>query len=232
MKIEFIPNNAVETLLAPVPAVTMLPDWYKKMSPFIGQNQKQEAYADGNKNVTIKWCNPFGDALAAGYFILLENEIQVTQRDNKAYFIWHRGGKDVIENHNSEQFSKDLIPEGYETTGFKFKNLWGIKTPAGYSTIFSHPLNGYQTPFLTLSGLVETDTYNAPVNFPFLIQKNFDGTIPAGTPIAQVIPFKRENWKSEIAEFSPTRVEGIRATFDRHISRPYKRLHWKRKEYK
>jgi hypothetical protein len=33
---------------------------------------------------------------------------------------------------------------------------------------------------------------------PFFVVKGFTGIIPAGTPYAQMLPFKRENWESEI----------------------------------
>ena len=55
-------------------------------------------------------------------------------------------------------------------------------------------------PFTIFSGVVDTDTYQVPVAFPFVLKEpNFEGMIPAGTPIAQVIPFKRESWKMEIS---------------------------------
>ena len=44
--------------------------------------------------------------------------------------------------------------------------------------------------------MVDTDKYPIPVHFPFLLKKNFEGLIKQGTPIIQVIPFKRESWKS------------------------------------
>jgi hypothetical protein len=51
-----------------------------------------------------------------------------------------------------------------------------------------------------MPGIVDTDTYNAAVNFPFVLNEpnKFEGLIPAGTPIAQVIPFKREFWEMSI----------------------------------
>ena len=47
--------------------------------------------------------------------------------------------------------------------------------------------------FEVLSGFVDTDTYVAPVNFPFVATAG-DGihTLPKGTPLIQVIPFPRE----------------------------------------
>jgi len=58
-----------------------------------------------------------------------------------------------------------------------------------------------ESAFTILPGVVDTDTYTAPVNFPFVLNDiNFEGIIPAGTPIAQVIPFQREEWQMEIGK--------------------------------
>jgi hypothetical protein len=37
---------------------------------------------------------------------------------------------------------------------------------------------------------------------PFFITKDFVGLIPKGTPFAQIVPFKRESWESEVITFS------------------------------
>jgi predicted membrane-bound spermidine synthase len=56
-----------------------------------------------------------------------------------------------------------------------------------------------ESPFTILPGIVDTDTYTAPVNFPFVLNDiNFEGLIPAGTPIAQVIPIKRDEWQMSL----------------------------------
>lgn len=234
MKINFIPtiDNSDNKLLAPIPAVRNLPNWYKAKKPLIGDTKKHHKNPDGTKNVTIKWCNPFGDALGSGYFMLLENDVQLTQVNGTQDFVWSRGGSQFIGSHSKEQISPELIPKGYSQDPWKFLNFWGIQTPPGYSTLFTHPMNRTELPFLTLSGVVDTDDYNQPVNFPFIIKNDFEGIIEAGTPIAQVIPFRRENWQAEIQDYDPKKVAGINAKFSRKIFRPYKLGYWKRKEYK
>lgn len=238
MKIKFIPtmDNNNGNLLEPIPAIKSLPHWYKAKKTFYDNpefysSEKFEASPNRNKNVTIKWCNPFGDALGSGYFILLENDVQVTQSNGTPEFVWFRGGDNFIGKHDKEQISPELIPKGYSQEPWKFINFWGIKTPPGYSTLFTHPMNRTELPFLTLSGVVDTDDYNFPVNFPFIIKDNFEGIIEAGTPIAQAIPFKREEWKTEIDEFDPNFIED-QLKYSRRIFRPYKRGYWKRKTYK
>jgi hypothetical protein len=82
----------------------------------------------------------------------------------------------------------------------KWMNAWSIKTPPGYSCLFTQPFHRNSV-FTILDGVVDTDTYTAPVHFPFTFNDwGFEGLIPAGTPIAQVIPFKRESWEMEIGK--------------------------------
>lgn len=233
-KIEFRAwyENKNGVLLEPKPTITSLPEWYKKKKPLMNDAQKHVVNPDRTKNVTVKWCNPFGDALGAGYFLFLENDISVTVENGVQDLTWINGGKNFISTHAKEQVAPELIPEGYSDQPWKFMNPWAIKTPKGYSTTFTHPLNRPELPFITLAGVVDTDDYNLPVHFPFLIKANFEGIIEAGTPIAQVIPFKRESWKAEIIDFDPDKKIQIEAPFLRKIFRPYKLLYWKRKEYK
>jgi hypothetical protein len=37
-----------------------------------------------------------------------------------------------------------------------------------------------------------------PVLFPFMMKNNFSGVVPAGTPVVQIVPFKRDDWKSNV----------------------------------
>jgi len=234
MNINFIPFHKSEnnSLIKPIPSLKNLPDWYKAKSPFTDGSKRDYAFPNGTRNVTVKWCNPFGDALGSGYFILLENDIQVRQIDGEENFVWTRGGDGFVGEHGKEQISPELIPEGFSHNPWKFKNFWGIQTPPGYSTLFTHPMNRFEFPFLTLSGVVDTDDYHQPVNFPFVIRKGFEGIIESGTPIAQVIPFKRDSWKANFETYSQDRLDEIQTPFRRVISRTYKRGYWKKKEYK
>lgn len=233
MDIKFQQFTAIKTpTLKPIPAVSSLPQWYKNLSPFT-DGKREKFYPDGTKNITIKRCNPVGDSLSAGYFLVLENSIAVEKTNSDVPKItWHRGGNEFITQHHKNQIHSDLIPKGYSPQAFKFKNDWSIQTPNGYSVLITHPMNRYSEPFLTLSGIVDTDTFHQAVQLPFFIRSDFEGLIEAGTPIAQVIPFKRESWKAKFLEHSKEFFEEKESEFHRSMHRFYKRFHWKRKEYK
>ena len=55
------------------------------------------------------------------------------------------------------------------------------------------PLNRHQPVFQLFSGVVDTDTYQSLIHFPF-VATAADGvyTLEKGTPLVQVIPFRRE----------------------------------------
>jgi hypothetical protein len=115
----------------------------------------------------------------------------------------------------------------------KWNNPWSIKTPKGYSTLFVQPMHR-ESMFTILPGIVDTDTYTAPVNFPMVINDpDFEGLIPKGTPIAQVIPFKRDDWQIELGSTKELKKQYKHQQklqtkfFDR-----YKTMFWTSKNYK
>jgi hypothetical protein len=145
---------------------------------------------------------------------------------------WASGGADFIGSHSIKQFSSSMIPSGYSENAYKFNINWAIKSPTGYSILVVHPLNRGDMPFQTLSGIVDTDDYNMPINLPFLLKSDFEGIIEAGTPIAQLIPIKREFWSHKIEEFDEIFSSQVSKKFFTKIYRVYKNLFWKRKDYK
>ena len=86
----------------------------------------------------------------------------------------------------------------------KIMNPWVIKTPPGYSCLFVSPLNNSDDRFSIVSGIVDTDTYEGQINFPIIFNGDkypvLNTTLTKGTPYAQIIPFKRDNWSMEIKE--------------------------------
>jgi hypothetical protein len=91
-------------------------------------------------------------------------------------------------------------PMGYHEVHFAWWADWAVELPAGYSALYSQPFNRFELPFITTSGIIDNDKVHLPGTMPFFVAKGFQGILPAGTPYAQIIPFKRENWESEIVD--------------------------------
>ena len=114
---------------------------------------------------------------------------------------------------------------------YKWTNHFYLKTPKGYSTLFVHPLNRTDLPFYSLNAVVDTDDFPLTVQFPFLIKKDFNGLIPAGTPIMQAIPFKRDDWKMSFPKENESyEYEHFWNWFEPPMAK-YKRFFWKKKRY-
>ena len=244
MKITFTNTSGID-IEQPQPASKFIPDWYKNMESYIGKEKKPNG--SGGANVTIKRCMPVFDAITAGYIITLPADVYVSIKEyetrdaetgklikdlpveKKQHFEWSSLG--LVSFHIVEQAPEHPArkPHAYP----KWMNPWAIKTPKGYSVLFTQPMHR-ESVFTILPGIVDTDTYTAPVNFPFVVNDpNFEGLIPKGTPIAQVIPFKREDWQMEIgSEKELIEQNSIVQKLKTKFFDRYKSMFWSRKEYK
>jgi hypothetical protein len=211
----------------PVPASKIIPDWYKEMDSYVQGKRKPDG--NGSTSPTIKRCMPVFDSIVAGYIITLPADVYVSIRDGSQYFEW--ASFNLVTFHPIEQAPDHPSRNKYNYP--KWTNPWSIKTPKGYSTLFVQPFHR-ESMFTILPGIVDTDKYYAPVNFPFIVNDpEFEGLISKGTPIAQVIPFKRESWsmrfggEKEIKEqlLVTSRLQTV--FFDR-----YKNMFRSKKEYK
>jgi hypothetical protein len=188
-KIKFFSSKTEVDLLKPFPASKAVPDWYRKMPRVIEGIQ------------TVKTCVPVLDILTAGYMIPLPASVK-----------WDEASKDFLSqtsfeinsDHYPTQTQGVPVSEEYDPQPHKWINYWFIKTPPGYSTLFIHPANRQDLPFYSFSGIVDTDEHPLIINFPFLWKKDFRGIVPAGTPMIQAIPFKRDDWTSEVIDTGPS----------------------------
>jgi len=226
MKITFTNTSGID-IEQPQPASKFVPDWYKNMESYVGGNKKPNG--NGGTDATIKRCMPVFDAITAGYIITSPADIYVSIKDGNQFFEWSSLG--LISFHPIEQAPEHPArkPHAYP----KWNNPWAIKTPKGYSVLFTQPMHR-ESVFTILPGIVDTDTYTAPVNFPMVINDpNFEGLIPKGTPIAQVIPFKREGWQMEIGSEKELKEQNsITQKLNTKFFDRYKSMFWSRKEYK
>jgi hypothetical protein len=211
----------------PKPASQQIPEWYKIIDSYT--DGKKQPDGNGSTTATIKRCMPVFDSINQGYIISTYVDIFITQRDGTPWYEW--SNLDAISFHPIKQASEHPSKNGFDYP--KLMNPWGIKTPRGYSTMFIAPVHRSNI-FTILPGVVDTDTYTAPVNFPMVLTDiNFTGLIPAGTPIAQVIPFKRDKWKMQFGgDRELKEIESINANLRTTFFDRYKNKFRISKEYK
>lgn len=190
--IQFICDPADRGVIAePVPAKAHLPDWFRRLPPV------DTAEASPNSSgLTIKRCLPFLDAMTAGWIIPLAATVRLEIRDNGCTVDagWDFD-RELVSNHGPFQVKgnpREPRPP------CKFHNYWTILTPPGWSCLFIPPANRPHPVFEVLSGIVDCDTYRSHVHFPFFaIGGDGKYTVERGTPLVQVIPFKRETTSIE-----------------------------------
>jgi len=176
----------------PVSAVQELPTWWKKTSRNANLLNKKPA-------VTVKACAPTLDAMGAGYVIKMWTDLKIT-RENGLVVITQafEGDVSATTRWDSSQVSNYPIPKGHSPDVFKFHHGWVIKTPPGWSSLILPPIGHNELPFQSIPGLVDTDILKTDINTPFTIREDFEGVIPRGTPMFQVIPIKRNSWESKV----------------------------------
>jgi hypothetical protein len=205
------PRELEGHLPPPVPASLGLPDWLKAMptKAFSAINLHDED--------TVKRCPPFVDAMANGFLIPLICDLRVEDGE----ITWDNDippgveldfPRSPIGFHDSSQVTGSPLFEA-DRFVIKFHNLWTIEAPEGYALFFTHPVNRFDLPFTTLSGLVDCDHYNDTwVHFPaHWHDTSFRGVLPKGTPVAQCIPVKRESWIAQTASFTAEETQRVHA---------------------
>jgi len=237
-KITFIPSleNFKDKYVSPVPAMSLVPEWYKSLALYGTSNDEKELNpvnhigTDGTL-VATKKCIPFFDALTSGYYYLLEDDLHVNLNENGFPILTWKGEVMLLDKRPTLEVP---IPTNCHQLHFGFRMNWFYRTPPGYSVLVTHPMNRYDLPFFTLSGIVDSDIWGLPVFFSFFLRRDFIGTIPKGTPIMQFIPFKRDNWEIEIKQDKDIiEEEEFKAEKRRTmVTGYYKKDVWQKKEFK
>lgn len=238
MKIQFEPafDGADLMYSPPIPAARIIPGWYKEM-PLTFDNQKMQLVDNGRGvNATVKACPPFMDSLTSGYILTLPCDVEISINDNGGLdFNWMADIEGLITSHSPDQLPNVSFPGSSHGGALKWKSGWVIKTPKGYSTMFTHPLNRIDLPFYTLSGIVETDRYGVATEFPFILNNELITEYPfilqKGTPIIQAIPFKRNSWSSGLVKFDQKKYIKNKFNLRSKLFRSYKTQYWQSKRY-
>lgn len=182
---------------APKPASKMLPEWYKRQSAPLGEFGS-----------TIKRCMPIFDIMTSGYIITLPCDIYVdaTNPDKLEYIV----PQDVMANLQEDLFAQHLpeqldeypkTPDRFHKDILRINPFYAIGTEKGYSCLFVQPFHGDPTPLQAFPALIDTDKFISSGHFSFYVEKNFRGIIKQGTPLIQIIPFKRNSFSSKLVSF-------------------------------
>lgn len=226
--IRFVSNKkAHHGVGQPIPAKKYLPEWFKNAESFY------EAEGYDGPQPGLKECKPYMDMMITGYYLVFPCDVHVSKTaDGGLSFDWETESNGVLIAERPKEMGATMPrPYGFAPNHLVFSGMWGWKTPKGWSTIVTHPLNQVELPFYTVSAIMDTDEFWGAGNIPFFIREDFEGTIKKGTPFAHIIPIKRESWAMINND------QGLVESLEKHASivrkpeRAYKKTMWHRKEY-
>ncbi len=203
-KIRFVSNRpwlTGENPSTPGPIIKTLPEWYRKADRFVPDpvTRKPLEMPDGRGKVpSWKACPALFDVMGTGYTYKTPCDIEfsVDASGNAQARVLDARYKDFVTDR--DPLPQFVHPRGYHDKHFAWWPDWAVELPGGYSALYTQPLNRFELPFLTTSGIVDNDKVHLPGTMPFFLLKGVAGVLPAGTPYAQIIPFKREHWEAEI----------------------------------
>jgi hypothetical protein len=230
MNIEFLPStNDVSILVEPPqPAKLLMPQWYREMTAAPKEINWDEP-GPRKKHVNLKSCTPFLDAMTSGFIQKTWADIYISnENDTVKYHV--AAGPEMLGHR-----AKNSVPIGpdYHQMEFYWTVPWIPKVPKGYSVLMSQPNNRIDFPFTCLSAIIDADDfYHVGMGqYPIYLKKGFSGVIPAGTPMFQITPFKRDEWKSIVHPYNDADTKKREFIYLRELWGVYKNKFWKKKKY-
>lgn len=213
----------------PQPIKKFIPNWYRDAETTYISSEDEKA----EESPGLKKCAPFLDALTSGYTLVTPFDIFIGRKDNgEIDIVWNspREQQSFVMERPKESGSTMPRPAGHLPNHLVWSNRWGFKVSKGYSVLITHPLNRFDLPFTTMSGIMESDKLYSPGNIPFFIKEDFTGVIPEGTPYAQIIPIKRSAWKMVVTKANKGLLS-VQGNMVRNEKTNYKKKFWVKKEY-
>jgi hypothetical protein len=235
IKFKAIDEHGFNTQIKPFPSSTIIPEWWKTMTPYMKSNEningKELLIKNGSSNVTFKKCTPMLDALTSGYIISLWSDVRVYIENDMPQLSW-KTNFPVFTPHGGESDKIDP-PSGYTNYVAKYQNTWIPITPPGYSVLAISPFGYKNLPFYAVPAIIDSDKSILEMLNPMWIKKDFEGIVEKGTPLVQLIPFKRDDWKAEYEFYKNNEHNTLKEkTFNSNIVNHYIRNHWSKKSFK
>ena len=232
MKIEFIASTPEcgSLIPPPKPARHYIPDWYYETPNRSKEIRFQES---GQVERNVRACVPFLDALRTGWIQETWCDIYISTESGELRYNYSTTPQPI----RHREFTTDQVRVSdlsYEPVEMTWATPWIPRTPKGWSVLFTSPLNRHDLPFRVMTGIIDSDRFfHTPMGqVPFHIARGFSGLIPAGTPMYQMIPIRREKrWESRIVQTTEVETRLRHHSVTRKFRNAYKESFWIPKQY-
>lgn len=211
MKLKFWNENRTAVEKYPVvPAKKLIPNWFRDLSNVV------EYY---NNHPTIKTCPGIVNYLRTGFILRtwIDTIIETTQSYIKFLYPNNDAPNNYLSTMDAMTFDKDLteFKKYSHPTVVKWTLGWYCQAPKGYNLLYTPTQYHPNLNFTTIVGITDTR-----IDEGLHVQVAWHPTdksvfIPAGTPIAQIIPIKREECEYDIVvgsneDVTRRRIKAIR----------------------
>ena len=188
----------------PVLAKSVQPEWWKTLKVGMDVSTK--------RITTVRACPAMDDWLKSGWYLLANRDFYircgVSEHDSEGTKFYTADNDGYASpSHGAHQMGNAfeyMGDDGPVKDAFKMRNPWNIVTPPGYSTLYLDPFQFQNKFFATWQGIIDTDTFNSNMDNAQIIfypKVNHSFTIPKGTPLCQIVPYKREEWNASYMQF-------------------------------
>lgn len=225
----------------PTPAIFGLPIWWKDFNthdPRVNEKRFDFLCRD---IATAKNCPALNDSFNFGYIVYNPIDVFIDATEDSAInysvpeinlSVLGEQENSYIGFHGNEQISNLRVDERFHPHALKLNTFFGISTDDGYSIWITHPIGRDDLPFKILDAVIDTDKYTTAFPYAMFIKRGFKGIIKAGTPLIQVIPFKRDDFNSHIVKSNPQEIKSTNTILNSRFTNSYKKFFWSRKKFK
>jgi hypothetical protein len=238
-------KNTIPELIAPTPTIRFACDvpGYEIGQPVQRAQDikpdwmiKQAKEADRTNTPKFSACPGMHDYYRAGYIIPAWEDFEIIVTKTEFKVIIGQGKNFICNPHQVMQHSvltgAANIDEDIKPHAIKFPCPWKVFTKPGYSAFVMPPL--FHAPYLRdlfiYPGINDYDGYHT-INVMFSPLKEMHVKIYAGTPMLQVIPYKREDITCSVGTI--TQKEHGEANFTYRSKMPglYRKIFHRKKKY-
>lgn len=194
-RIEFIcDKEEYGAIPEPEPASKHLPEWYRHL-PHQASGRDARISLDDK---TARKCAPLLDAMTAGWIMKLPYETEVSiDRSTKQMQVRSRGSEELTTIFPWRAVGGERSDFDYPPIQINLR--WIVKVPPGHSLFVVPPLNRdeYADLFRPYAGFIDADKRFNQMNTVIQWQRDYTGVLDAGTPLVQIIPFRRDGMVSQ-----------------------------------
>jgi len=213
----------------PVPAETVTPEWFLDMPVAVNN----EALSLNPLNYTSKTDPRFSDTFSLGYLVVTPYDVEITQisdtlpeemKNNPTIgfketpvIVFGYPGLPIFHSTNYlVQAHVEPLKNAFSDIPYSWSFWFSLQTPPGYSVLITNPLNVNNLPWHTSSLVIDSDKEETHVScVPFYLPNPSEyKIIPKGTPIAQIIPFKRDSWTRKMAPITGNNLQTGRSSVE------------------